>query len=194
MGRFTSIPVGELLDRLEKHRKEGLIRAYGVSNWRLPRVREAIAYCKEHGYQGLSASSPSYSLATVTESRWKECIYIDDSEAAQYNDLALPIFSWSSQGAGFFAQIPGRLALPDLNKAYCTDTNFEKLRRATEIAEEKGVSATNIALAYVLNQGYRIAAILGPRTKEEMRDSAAAAEITLSSADVEYLSLRSDKR
>jgi len=148
----VNVPVGDLMDRLEAHRLEGRIRAYGVSNWRIPRIREAMDYCKTHGYQGITVSSPSYGLATVTQSRWKECIYIGDNEAKEYHEMGMPVFSWSAQGAGFFAQQPNRLALPDLYKAYCTDTNFEKLRRATRIAEEKGVSATNIALAYVLNQ------------------------------------------
>ena len=188
------IPVGELMDRLELHRKEGRIRAYGVSNWRKERVAEAVAYCEEKGYHGISLSSPSYSLATIINARWKGCVYIGDEEAKWYTQQNIPIFSYSAQGAGFFGQLPERLKLKDLSDAYVTPVNIEKLKRATELANEKGVSATNIALAYILNQGLLIAAVIGPRKVETLLDSIAAADIILTQKEIEYLSLRSDHR
>lgn len=183
------VPVGEIMDRLERHRKEGKIIAYGVSNWRIPRVEEAVKYCKEHNYQGLSMSSPSYSLATMPETCWKSTIYINDEQARYYTDqLDMPIFSWSSQGSGFFAEAA------DTNQIYTSDANAEKMKRAKELATKHGVSALNIALAYILNQGLKIAAIVGPRQKSEVLNSVAATDIKLTSADIEYLSLRSDHR
>lgn len=58
-------PVGKLMDRLERHRREGKIRAYGVSNLSLERLQEAQAYCERKGFQGIFFNSPGFSLATV---------------------------------------------------------------------------------------------------------------------------------
>lgn len=44
-----SVPVNEIMDRLEQHRQEGLITTYGVSNWELDRVQAAVEYCQQMG-------------------------------------------------------------------------------------------------------------------------------------------------
>lgn len=44
-----SVPVNEIMDRLEQHRQEGLITTYGVSNWKLDRVQAAVEYCQQMG-------------------------------------------------------------------------------------------------------------------------------------------------
>lgn len=188
----VTIPVSELIDRLERHRRDGLIRAYGVSNWSVARTKEAMDYCAENGYQGLCAASVSYSLATVEAPRWKGCVFIDDRTARTYTDMGIPVFSWSSQAAGFFAQKPERLAIKDLSDTYCTDVNYEKLKRAEVLAKKYGCSATNIALSYVLSQGLNMFAVIGPRTKDELLDALSAANIELAPGEIEYLSLRSE--
>lgn len=189
-----NVHVSELMDRLELHRREGRISAYGVSNWHVGRAKAAIDYCAEKSYQGLSAVSVSYSLATVERPRWKGCVFIGDDTARLYTEIGLPVFSYSSQGAGFFSQRPERLAIQDLSDSYRTETNYEKLSRATELAREHGCSATNIALAYILNQGLMMFAIVGPQSMDDLADSIKATEIRLNADEIEYLSLRGEKR
>lgn len=187
-----NVPVSELMDRLEVHRREGRIKAYGVSNWQIQRVKEATDYCADRGYQGLSAVSVSYSLATVSRPRWRGCVFIGDETARLYTEMGIPLFSYSSQGAGFFSQRPDRLALKDLNDSYCSEINYDKLNRANELAQKLGCSATNIALAYILSQGLNLFAIIGPRSADDLLDSIRASGIRLSEGEIEYLSLRAD--
>lgn len=96
-----NIPVEEIMDRLEKHRKEGKIKVYGVSNWSLDRVKEANEYCKKKGYNHFSINNPSYSLATVGKPRWYKCVYADDAYAKWHENTNITLISYASQAAGF---------------------------------------------------------------------------------------------
>lgn len=190
------LPVSILMDRLELHHREGLIKAYGVSNWRIPRIQEAMDYCEKMGYFGLSVNSPSYSLATVKVSRWPGCVYGDDSYAQWHKDYNLPMLSWGAQGAGFFADIyrtDGSAPL-DIQEAYLTEVNFEKLRRAQKIAAEKGVESINVALAYILCQDLPLAAIIGSQNENELLSTLNALDINLTPGEIEYLSLKTNTR
>lgn len=190
----ASIPVGEIMDRLEQHRTEGLLTAYGVSNWTNARVAEAMAYCEEKGYQGISVNNPSYSLAHVGKTRWPGCVYINDEEAKWHEGKDITLFSWASQGHGFFADIYPRdgSAPKDIQEAFFSEENFERLRRAQELGKEKGVDAINIALAYVLNQPFEVAAVIGSRSRKEFDSCMQTLEIKLASEEMDYLCLRSD--
>lgn len=194
----TEVPVGPLMDRLEKHRLEGKIGTYGLSNWCISRINEAKDYCEEKGYQGVCVTSPSYSLATVKTPRWFGTVYASDKYPEWNTRKDITVLSWGSQGGGFFGNYPFGGADPteDFKTAYFNEENYEKLRRCKELAALKGesVEAINIALAYVLNQGLKIAAIIGPRNADELKSSLYAEKnITLTEQEVEYLSLRSDK-
>ena len=69
-------------------------------------------------------------------------------------------------------------------------TATERRRRAFRLAEELGVSAIQIALAYVVNQPFPCCALVGPRTPMQLFDSVAAARISLSEEQVNWLDLR----
>lgn len=191
-----NVPVGDIMDRLESHRKEGLIKAYGVSNWELPRVKEAVEYCKEKGYQGISVNNPSYSLAKVRTPRWPGCVYADDAYAKWHEGKDVTLFSWASQAHGFFADIYARdgSAPKDIQDAFFYDDNFERLRRAKELGDEKGVDSINIALAYVLCQPFPVGAIIGSRSEKEFESCIRTLDIKLTKKELDYLSLKSDVR
>lgn len=188
-------PVSGLMDRLEEHHKEGKIKAYGVSNWSLLRVQKAIDYCMQMGYQGLSINNPSYSLATVKKPRWVGTVYADQNYAEWHKDKDILLASWASQAAGFFADIYKQdgSAPQDIVDAYFSDENFEKLKRCKRLAFEKGVDPINIALAFVLNQGFSVAPIVGPRNVKELMSVANVLDIKLSSEDVDYLALKTEQ-
>jgi aryl-alcohol dehydrogenase-like predicted oxidoreductase len=56
-----------------------------------------------------------------------------------------------------------------------------------ELAAEKGVTAAQLALAWVLNQGDDIVPIPGARKLHHLEQNAAAADITLSAAELAQL-------
>lgn len=187
------VPVAPLIDRLEEHHREGKIRAYGLSNWTLPRIREAQAYAESKGYQGISTVSPSYSLATVHTPRWAGCEYVNDDYALSFKNTGVTILPWGSQGGGFFSETWTRENAPaGFTDCYFNQENEEKLKRAKELGQKHQAAPVNIALAYLLNQGLSIAPIIGPRNAGELADTLRALAIKLSPAEIEYLALRKD--
>ena len=188
------IPVSVMMDRLEQHYRRGQIKAYGVSNWQLDRMEEAEKYCNRMGYRGLSANSSSYSLATVKIPRWPGCVYGDDNYATWHKVNDIPLLSWGAQGAGFFAEIyPADEKAPlDIREAYCTKENYQKLARAKELGARKKIAPINIALSYILCQDLPLAAIIGPRNKEEFTSTIASLGVKLTPEELDYLSLARD--
>ncbi|MEH7305795.1 aldo/keto reductase [Neobacillus drentensis] len=59
------------------------------------------------------------------------------------------------------------------------------LNRAQKLAEEKGASAIEFALAYVLNQPYPMAATISPEKVEELLSSLRGSEILLTSEEMD---------
>lgn len=186
------VPVGDIMDRLEQHRKDGLISAYGVSNWEITRVQEAMEYCDKKGYQGLSVNNPSYSLATVKETRWPGTVYINQEEAEWHAGKEITLFSWASQAHGFFADIYDEHAPQDIKNAFFTEENFKKLERTKLLGKELNVEPINIALSYILNQPFDTAAIVGTRNRKEFLSSVKTLEVKLSEEQIEYLKLKSN--
>ncbi len=185
-------PVEGLMDRLEKHRREGKIKTYGVSNWSVARIAAAQEYAKKMGYQGISVNSPSYSLATVTTARWVGCVYADDAYVAWHKDRGISLLAWAPSASGYFAGRFGPDSPEDLRHTYCTPVNEEKLERCRVLAKKHGCEPSNIALAYIFNQPVTVMASIGPHREKTLDESIAALDIPLTPEEVEWLSLRKD--
>jgi aryl-alcohol dehydrogenase-like predicted oxidoreductase len=65
--------------------------------------------------------------------------------------------------------------------------NLELVDRVREIADQKGVTASQLALAWVLAQGEDVIAIPGTKRVSYLEENAAAAYITLSDVDLKRL-------
>src|SRR5947209_7465630 len=57
-----AVPVGPIVDCLNRHRSAGRIRAFGGSNWSTQRLDEANGYAASRGLAGFVASSPNLAL------------------------------------------------------------------------------------------------------------------------------------
>lgn len=188
------IPVREFVDVLNEHVRAGRIKAFGGSNWSNERVAEANDYARKNGLQGFSVVSNNLSLARMNKPIWDGCVIANDpASVAFFKTTQIPLLSWSSQARGFF--VPG-LADPaktdnrEMVEIWYNDQNFERLRRANELAAKLNVSPMNLALAWVLNQAFPTFALIGPRTLEETRTSWPALQITLSPEKVAWLNLQ----
>ncbi|QHW33887.1 aldo/keto reductase [Paenibacillus rhizovicinus] len=188
----VNVPVGEIVEILNSHIEAGRIRTFGGSNWTTARLQEANEYAAAHGLRGFEFSSPNLSLAKAQEPYWADCISVDDKILAWHESNGLPIFSWSSQARGFFT---GRFTQEDrsdadLVRVFYNDDNWERYRRAEELGKQKGFSTIQIALAYVLNQSFPSAAIIGARNEAEMKSCLEATSISLSPEEIKWLDLR----
>lgn len=189
-----NVPVGEIVEILNEHVEAGKIGAFGGSNWTYKRLQEANDYAAKNGLVGFSFSSPNLSLAKAQEPYWADCVSVDDRTLAWHEQSNLPLLSWSSQARGFFT---GRFTKEDrsnkdLVRVFYNDENWERYRRAEELAKEKNVETIQISLAYVLNQSFPSAAIIGPQNQQELRSCRDATNISLTEKEIKWLDLRLD--
>ena len=187
-------PVGAIIEALNEHIESGEVNAIGASNWTWERLQEANAYAEAHGMTGFSFSSPNLSLAKANEPFWAGCVSADARTCEWHEATQMPLLSWSSQARGFFT---GRFSPevrdnPDIVRVFYSDGNWERLRRAERLAEEKRVSPIQIALAYVLNQPFPACALIGAQTAEELRSCHEGAAIRLSRAERDWLDLTAE--
>jgi aryl-alcohol dehydrogenase-like predicted oxidoreductase len=85
---------------------------------------------------------------------------------------------------------------PDISqiaRTWFNDANFARLDRARQLAEQKNTGATQIALAYVLQQPLHIFALIGPRTIEETRTSMLALDVQLTPAELQWLDMGNNR-
>lgn len=188
-----SVPVGAIVEALNRHIEAGRIRAIGGSNWTHERLQEANDYAKAHGLQGFTFSSPNLSLAKANEPYWAGCVSADAQTCAWHRAHQFPLLSWSSQARGFFT---GRFRPEDRSDAdtvrvFYSDDNWERLRRAEQLAQERGVTTIQVALAYVLQQPFPTCALIGPQNRAEMLSCGEATTLSLSQAERDWLDLTS---
>lgn len=195
-----SVPVGEIVDALDEHKRAGRIDAYGGSNWSHLRVEAANTHAKAHGRSPFAASSPQFGLAWPRKEVWEGCLTIGGPDAiearkwyAEHPEVAL--MPWSSLGGGFFS---GRFrrdnleSFTDYFQALCADCfgheeNFVRYDRAVKVAAELGVAVPQVAMAWVLQQPQKPFPLVGCATPDEFRQNAAALELTLSPEQLAFL-------
>jgi aryl-alcohol dehydrogenase-like predicted oxidoreductase len=182
-------PVGAILEALNEHIEAGRILTIGASNWTHHRIEEANTYAAAHGLRGFTFSSPNLSLAKPNEPMWPGCVSIDAEAAAWYRSRQFPLLAWSSQAGGFFSGrfSPEQQDNADIVRVYYRQANWDRLRRAEKLAGEKGVSAIQIALVYVLSQPSPTCAIVGPQTLNELSSCLEATRLLLTDEEVQWL-------
>lgn len=189
------LPVGTLVECLNRHIDAGLIQAYGVSNWTIARIEEALDYAERYNLRPIAANSPNVTLARTITPLWEGCVTLDDEGRRWHQDHGLLVLAWSSQARGFFSgrftkgQIEDRL----VRASYDCDDNWERLRRVQQLAIEKGTTSTGIALAWVLAEPYPVLPLIGPLTVAELEDSWSALSVQLTSAERAWLNLEGER-
>jgi aryl-alcohol dehydrogenase-like predicted oxidoreductase len=186
-------PVGVFVDALNEEIEKGRILSYGVSNWNVSRIVEAEEYAAEHNLIGIAASSPHFSLAIAKEPYWPDTVVTSSEDKKWYAENQMPLFAWSSLGRGFFGRgSPEYTDDKDLVRVFYSNENFERLRRAQELGQRKGVRAIEIALAYVVNQNFPVVALVGPACVEELLSCCRGANISLSEDEIKWLNLEKE--
>jgi len=193
-------PVSEMIDALNELQKEGKIKVFGVSNWTHERIEEANRYAKEHHFQGFSVSSPHFGLAEQVVDPWGgNCVTITgkQNQAARnwYQENQMPIIAYSSLARGLMA---GRIKSsqeaqaaeildPFCVKGYVCHDNFERLARCEELAEKKGCTVSQIALAWMFRQDLNIYVLVSTTKAFRLEENLRAFTVNLSEEENRYL-------
>ena len=203
-----SVPVGPIVDVLNRLRDEGKIGIFGASNWTIERFQEANDYALKHGLQPFTVASPNFGLAEQVRDPWGGgCQSISGPDGAEarrfYAENNIPIFAYSPLARGLFSgrfdsAHPERAAevMDEFGvKGYASPENFERLRRCEILASERGTSVPMIAMAWLFHrQPLDVYALSGSTREETMKMNIAACEFPLSEAECRWLDLQMDAR
>ena len=192
----VAVPVGEFVDVLNEHAQAGRIRAFGGSNWTLERLREARVYAEKKGLRAFDCVSNNFSLARMVDPVWGGCESAAEPAFKQWlAETRTTLLAWSSQARGFFTDHahPEKFDDAELARCWYSEDNFKRRARAIELARHRNVAPINIALAFVLNQPFPAAALIGPRQISETVSTFAALGLELSEAELHWLNLESDE-
>jgi len=185
-------PVGPLVEELNAQKAAGRVRVFGASNWTHTRIQEFNEYAEKKGLQGFALNSPHLSLAAAKEAMWSGCALLDQTARDWHTKHQFPLFAWSSQARGFFSGRfgPGKMdGDPDVIRVYYNDENFERLRRAEKLGRKKGLSAIQIAFAWVMQRPFPTFCLIGPATVDELRSSISALELMLTPEESRWVNL-----
>ncbi|WP_409329455.1 aldo/keto reductase [Trujillonella humicola] len=183
----TAVPVEETWGALRELVDAGKVRFTGISEAAPGTIRRA------HAVQPVTAVQTEYSLWTRDPE--------DDGVLATCAELGIGFVAYSPIGRGFLS---GRIrSIDDLapddfrrhNPRFQGENarrNLELVDRVREIADEKGVTASQLALAWVMAQGGRdgrpqIVPIPGTKRVAYLEENAAAAEVELTADDLRRL-------
>ena len=173
------VPVQAWVDALDTEVAAGRIGAFGVSNWRLGRTRELAAAAAGRGEHGLVAFSNHFSLAELVAEPWPDCIAVTKAELPELAGLGLRMLAWSSLATGYFAGLE--------QPSWVSPGNAARRDRARELAAQRGVSPTAIALAYVLHQDDHVLPVIGTVSADHLDEALGAAAIELTPAEAAWL-------
>jgi aryl-alcohol dehydrogenase-like predicted oxidoreductase len=183
----TTVPVEDTWGALGELVQAGKVRHVGISEAAPETIRRA------HAVQPVTAVQTEYSLWTRDPE--------DDGVLATCAELGIGFVAYSPIGRGFLSgQIRSvdDLAPDDFrrNNPRFQGENFarnlELVDRVREIADEKGVTATQLALAWVMAQSDRgghpsIVPIPGTKRVAYLEENAAAADVRLTDDDLRRL-------
>lgn len=175
------VPIEETVGAMAEFIKEGKVKAIGISEVTAETLRRA------HAVHPIAAVQNEFSL-------WTRDYELDVLPATK--ELGVAFVPYSPLGRGF---LTGELkSLDDLaaddwrrhNPRFQGDNfqrNLDLVEVVRRVAERKGASLAQIALAWVLAAGDHVAPIPGTKRLKRLEENAAAAEITLDKADLDEL-------
>jgi 1-deoxyxylulose-5-phosphate synthase len=175
-------PLEEVVATFEGLRDIGLIKAWGVSNFDSTQLRELY----EHG------------RPTVVQNAYNLLERGDDADVIPLCaelDIAYMAFGPLAGGllAGRYSSSEdrpagSRLSLrPEPYERLLTDETFDGLKRFASAAEERGIAASTLAMAWLLAQPGVTTIVVGPRNQQHLGLALRALDVDLSRAEAAAL-------
>lgn len=193
-----AVPVGEFVEALNAAKAAGRVGIFGGSNWSPARIAEANAYAASKGLEPFRILNNNLSLAVMEKPVWAGCVTSNTPETLAFlRQTGMIHLSWSSQARGYFLPEALRNRLPEdtaPETCFGSPANAERRRRAEALAAERGVSAHNVATAWVLGQSFPSLALIGPRSPGEIVSTLPGVSLKLTEAEVLWLNLERDAR
>jgi aryl-alcohol dehydrogenase-like predicted oxidoreductase len=154
-----SVGVAPIIEALNEELKADRVLSFGASNWTRGRLEEANAYAARNGMAGFSSSSCQLSLAVQREPMCAGCLSAHDPADLEFHRrTGLPLVAWAALAGGFFRE--GPQPDPNVERVYASSENRERASRAAQLSRAIGLSRSQVALAWVLNQDFPAFAVV----------------------------------
>ncbi len=173
-------PLEETLHALDHLVQSGKVRYIGCSNYAGWQMTKALGVSAREGFRRFVSNQVHYSLQA------REAEYEIVPAAV---DQGVGILVWSPLAGGLLSGKyrrgqdgpAGARHLTDWNEPPVRDPDalYDIVDALVEIADGHGVSAAQIALAWLLGRPGVSSVVIGARTDEQLADNLAAAELTL---------------
>src|SRR6266576_6505384 len=190
-------PLEETLRTLDGFVRAGKTRYYGLSNFTGWQLTKAVHLARAMNVAGPVTLQPQYSLL-AREIEWEI--------APAALDAGLGLLPWSPLGGGWLSGKYRRGQRPsgdtrlgdDPNRgmeAYDrrgTERTWDVIDAVQKVAEDRGVSMAEVALAWVTARPAVTSTILGARTAAQLETNLRSAHLKLSAAETAALDVASD--
>ncbi len=190
-------PMDETLRTLDGFAQAGKIRYYGLSNFTGWQLTKAVLTARALGLREPVTLQPQYSLI-VREIEWEIV------PAAL--DLGLGLLPWSPLGGGWLSGKYRRDQRPTGDtrlgedpargmEAYDrrgSDRTWRVIDAVGQVAESRGLSMAEVALAWVNNRPAVVSTIIGARTTAQLATNLRAAGLELTAGEYAVLDKASD--
>ncbi|GAB3271366.1 aldo/keto reductase [Kineosporia babensis] len=173
-------PLEETLEALDTLVRSGKIRYVGASNHSGWQLMKALAVADAHGYQRYVSQQIHYTLQARDA---------EDELVPLTLDQELGILVWSPLAGGLLSGKYRRDVTAPEGSRHLTDWNeppvhdegklYDIVDVLVETGEAHGVSAAQVALAWLLGRPGVSSVVIGARTEEQLRDNLAAADLVL---------------
>ena len=162
-------PLEETMGALDSAVRQGKALYVGISSYNSQRTREAAAILKRLGTPCL-IHQPSYSMLN----RWVET----DGLLGALEEQGIGSIAFTPLAQGLLSNkylngIPEGSRVTEgksLGKAMLSDVNLQKIRGLNAIAERRGQTLAQMALAWVLRRGRVTSALIGASRPEQVVD------------------------
>jgi len=175
-------PIEETVGTMADLVKAGKVKYLGLSEASPATIRRA------HAVHPITALQTEYSL-------WER--HVEDAILPTTRELGIGFVPYSPLGRGFLTGTitnPGDLGSKDSrSQRYprfapgAFDKNLVFVERVRSIAARKGVTPSQLALAWVMAKGEDIVPIPGTKRRKYLEENAAAADVQLSASDLAEL-------
>jgi aryl-alcohol dehydrogenase-like predicted oxidoreductase len=185
-GFDPATPIEETLRALNDLVAHGHVRYIGVSNWAAWQIMKALGISERLGLARIESLQAYYTIAGRDLER--ELVPLLQSEG-------VGLLVWSPLAGGFLSGKFGRHIKPEegsrRTKFDFPPLNVERAYGCIEamraIAEGKGVSVAQIALAWLLHQPVVTSVIIGAKRVDQLDDNLAATSVRLSAEELASL-------
>ena len=181
-------PIEETLEALDLLVRSGKVRYVGASNYAGWQLMKALGTADRLGLPRFISQQIYYSL----QARDAEYELIPAAV-----DQGLGVLVWSPLAGGLLSGKYRRDQQPPTGSRQLTDWNeppvrdqpamYEIVDVLASIGEQRGVSAAQVALAYLLGRPAVTTLVIGAKTAEQFADNLAAADLVLAAEERERL-------